>query len=105
MPQPVTASHPAFAEKPQVSGGRINGGYFVFEREFLSLYLDDRDNLSLEAEPLQRLANLLFRMIERYLLHPLEPGCDAGVIHRVADAHHQAAEQVSVDFRRQHHLA
>ncbi|ETX01720.1 MAG: glucose-1-phosphate cytidylyltransferase [Candidatus Entotheonella gemina] len=46
----------AFAEKPQVTEGLINGGFFVFEREFLDRYLDDRDDLSLEREPLQRLA-------------------------------------------------
>jgi glucose-1-phosphate cytidylyltransferase len=34
----------------------INGGFFVFERAFIERYLDDRDDLSLEAEPLQRLA-------------------------------------------------
>ena len=46
----------AFAEKPQVAGGFINGGFFVFEREFLDRYLEDRDDLTLESEPLQRLA-------------------------------------------------
>jgi glucose-1-phosphate cytidylyltransferase len=46
----------AFAEKPQASGGLINGGFFVFEREFIDRYLDGRDDLTLEGEPLQRLA-------------------------------------------------
>lgn len=46
----------SFAEKPQASGGRINGGFFVFERAFVDRYLDSRNDLSLEAEPLQRLA-------------------------------------------------
>jgi len=46
----------AFAEKPQVTSGFINGGFFVFEREFLDRYLEDRDDLTLEGEPLQRLA-------------------------------------------------
>jgi glucose-1-phosphate cytidylyltransferase len=46
----------AFAEKPHVTAGMINGGFFVFERAFIDRYLDDRDDLSLEAEPLQRLA-------------------------------------------------
>ena len=46
----------AFAEKPQVTEGFINGGFFVFEREFVDRYLDDREDLSLEGEPLQRLA-------------------------------------------------
>ena len=45
-----------FAEKPQVTEGFINGGFFVFEPEFLDRYLNDRDDLVLEGEPLQRLA-------------------------------------------------
>jgi glucose-1-phosphate cytidylyltransferase len=45
-----------FAEKPQVTEGFINGGFFILEREFIDRYLDDRDDLVLEKEPLQRLA-------------------------------------------------
>jgi glucose-1-phosphate cytidylyltransferase len=45
-----------FAEKPQVSEGFINGGFFVFERRFIEHYIDDRDDAILEREPLQRLA-------------------------------------------------
>ncbi|MBI4468364.1 MAG: glucose-1-phosphate cytidylyltransferase [Acidobacteria bacterium] len=45
-----------FAEKPQVTEGLINGGFFVFERPFVDRYLEDRDDLALEGEPLQRLA-------------------------------------------------
>jgi glucose-1-phosphate cytidylyltransferase len=44
-----------FAEKPQVTEGFINGGFFVFEPEFVDRYLEDRDDLTLEKEPLQRL--------------------------------------------------
>lgn len=47
----------AFNEKPQVSGGRINGGFFVFNRSFLEDYLDDRDDLVLENEPMVNLAH------------------------------------------------
>jgi glucose-1-phosphate cytidylyltransferase len=46
----------AFAEKPQVTEGFINGGFFVFEREFVDRYLDDREDLSLEGEALQKVA-------------------------------------------------
>ncbi len=46
----------SFAEKPQIAEGLINGGFFVFEREFVDRYLDDRADLALEHEPLQRLA-------------------------------------------------
>ena len=45
-----------FNEKPQVAGGIINGGFFVFHRSFLKDYLKDRDDVVLEQEPLQRLA-------------------------------------------------
>ncbi len=44
-----------FAEKP-IEDGLISGGFFVFEREFVDRYLDDREDLTLEREPLQRLA-------------------------------------------------
>jgi glucose-1-phosphate cytidylyltransferase len=43
-----------FNEKPQVSGGRINGGFFVFNREIFN-YLGDEESLVLEQEPIQKL--------------------------------------------------
>ena len=45
-----------FNEKPQVEKGFINGGFFVFQRAFVERFLEDRDELVLEQEPLQRLA-------------------------------------------------
>lgn len=45
-----------FNEKPQVTEGIINGGFFIFRREFLSRYLTDQKDLILEQEPLQKLA-------------------------------------------------
>jgi glucose-1-phosphate cytidylyltransferase len=45
-----------FAEKPQMSEGYVSGGFFVFERAVIDRYLDDRDDLTLEREPLRRLA-------------------------------------------------
>jgi glucose-1-phosphate cytidylyltransferase len=44
-----------FNEKPQVTTGLINGGFFVFQRAFLEQFLEDHDDLVLEQEPLQRL--------------------------------------------------
>ncbi len=44
-----------FNEKPQATGGLINGGFFVFQRAFLERFLENRDDLVLEQEPLQRL--------------------------------------------------
>jgi len=46
----------SFNEKPQVSGGRINGGFFVFHRSFLKDYLNDCEDLVLENEPMRNLA-------------------------------------------------
>jgi glucose-1-phosphate cytidylyltransferase len=43
-----------FNEKPQVSGGRINGGFFVFNRAVFD-YLSDDENLILEQEPIHKL--------------------------------------------------
>ncbi len=46
----------AFAEKPQVTESFINGGFFVIEPDFIERYLSDDDDLTLEREPLQRVA-------------------------------------------------
>lgn len=45
----------AFREKPALSESFINGGYFVFNREFFN-YLKDDDECVLEREPLERLS-------------------------------------------------
>ena len=46
-----------FNEKPQTSGGLINGGFFVFKRAFLDRYLRGaKDSTKLEVEPLQAAA-------------------------------------------------
>ncbi len=46
----------AFNEKPQVSGGYINGGFFVMSNQIFNRYLNDREDLVLEREPLEKLA-------------------------------------------------
>ena len=43
-----------FNEKPQASGGRISGGFFVCRRELFD-YLPDREDLLFEGEPMRRL--------------------------------------------------
>lgn len=43
-----------FTEKPPLSGGLINGGFFVFKRKFFD-YVRDDDACILEHEPLERL--------------------------------------------------
>jgi len=45
-----------FNEKPQVKRGLINGGFFVFEKEFLN-YLSEDNGCYLEREPLERLTS------------------------------------------------
>jgi glucose-1-phosphate cytidylyltransferase len=43
-----------FNEKPQASEGRISGGYFVCRKEIFN-YLDSRDDLTFEQEPMRQL--------------------------------------------------
>ncbi|MDI6728689.1 MAG: glucose-1-phosphate cytidylyltransferase [Thermodesulfovibrionales bacterium] len=43
-----------FNEKPQASGGRISGGFFVCRKEIFN-YLEEREDLILEQEPMRRL--------------------------------------------------
>lgn len=43
-----------FNEKPQATAGRISGGFFVCRREIFA-YLDDREDLVFEVEPMNRL--------------------------------------------------
>jgi glucose-1-phosphate cytidylyltransferase len=44
-----------FEEKPQMGGGYINGGFFVFNKKMLS-YLTDDENCDFEFGPLQQIA-------------------------------------------------
>jgi len=46
-----------FSEKPNVTEGFINGGFFAFRRQFLDGYVVDDDACTLEREPLERLAD------------------------------------------------
>lgn len=43
-----------FNEKPQATGGRISGGFFICRKEIFD-YLDDRDDLVFELEPMRKL--------------------------------------------------
>jgi glucose-1-phosphate cytidylyltransferase len=45
----------SFTEKPQASEGRINGGFFVFNRKIFD-YLSDDANCDFEMGPLEKLA-------------------------------------------------
>lgn len=46
----------SFNEKPQTSAGLISGGYFVCRPSVFD-YLNDQDDLVLEAEPMRRMAS------------------------------------------------
>ncbi|MGD0170551.1 MAG: glucose-1-phosphate cytidylyltransferase [Halobacteriota archaeon] len=45
-----------FSEKPQTKEGLINGGYFVFDKQFFK-YLSEDEHCFLEREPLMNLAS------------------------------------------------
>ncbi|OGG02824.1 MAG: glucose-1-phosphate cytidylyltransferase [Candidatus Glassbacteria bacterium RIFCSPLOWO2_12_FULL_58_11] len=45
-----------FQEKPALTQGRVNGGFMVFDNRRVWDYLDDREDLTLEEEPLRRMA-------------------------------------------------
>jgi len=46
-----------FEEKPQMGGGYINGGFFVFNKKMLT-YLTEDENCDFEFGPLQQIAKL-----------------------------------------------
>ena len=50
-----TSQVTAFNEKPQVTEGRINGGYFVLSNKVFS-YLENSDQTMFEAAPLRKIA-------------------------------------------------
>lgn len=66
-----------FNEKPQATAGRISGGFFVCGRRLFD-YLDDRENLMLELEPMQRLAKSGEMMVYRHdgFWHPMDTSRD-----------------------------
>lgn len=46
----------SFKEKPQTDKGRINGGFFVFNKKFFQ-FIENDDNIVLEASPLERVTD------------------------------------------------
>lgn len=46
----------SFTEKPQISEGFINGGYFVFNKDIFD-YLSEDENCDFEIGPLEKVAN------------------------------------------------
>jgi glucose-1-phosphate cytidylyltransferase len=62
-----------FNEKPQVSGGFISAGFFVCNRRIFD-YLDEREDLVFEREPIQRLVKdrQLLVFPHRGFWHPMD---------------------------------
>ena len=54
-----------FNEKPQVEAGRISGGYFVANRKLFD-YIDDKEDLVFEEEPIKRLVQDKQMMMYRH---------------------------------------
>lgn len=62
----------AFNEKPERMQSYINGGYFIFNNDVFDRYLNDREDLILERDPLQRMATdgqLMMYPHENYWQH------------------------------------
>jgi glucose-1-phosphate cytidylyltransferase len=66
-----------FNEKPQATEGRISGGFFVCDRRLFD-YLDERESLMLEAEPMQKLVKAGELMAFRHdgFWHPMDTSRD-----------------------------
>jgi glucose-1-phosphate cytidylyltransferase len=45
-----------FNEKPETNAAYVNGGFFIFNSSVFDRYLNDREDLVLERDPLQRMA-------------------------------------------------
>ena len=73
-----------FNEKPQVTDGLINGGFFVLDRTFADRYLEPLDSLVLEQQPLQRLARdgELGVYVHEGFWQPMDTYRDVGLLDR-----------------------
>jgi glucose-1-phosphate cytidylyltransferase len=75
-----------FNEKPQVSEGRISGGFFVCDKRLFN-YLDDRESLVLEEEPMRRLVSDGQLMVFRHdgFWHPMDTYRDYHLLNTLWD--------------------
>jgi glucose-1-phosphate cytidylyltransferase len=75
-----------FNEKPQVSEGHISGGFFVCEQRLFD-YLDDRESLVLEEEPMRRLVADGELMVFRHdgFWHPMDTYRDYHLLNTLWD--------------------
>jgi|ERR1041385_3141871 glucose-1-phosphate cytidylyltransferase len=76
-----------FNEKPQASGGRISGGFFVC-RQGLFDYLDDRLDLVLENEPMRQLVKDSQMMVFEHdgFWHPMDTYRDYTLLNSLYNA-------------------
>jgi len=73
-----------FNEKPQSIGGRISGGYFVCRKELFE-YLDEREDLTFEEEPMRRLVHDGQMMVYEHdgFWHPMDTYRDYTYLNRL----------------------
>jgi glucose-1-phosphate cytidylyltransferase len=76
-----------FNEKPQATAGMISGGFFVCSRRLFE-YMDDRESLMLETEPMQRLVREGELMVYRHdgFWHPMDTYRDYKLLNELWDS-------------------
>ena len=77
----------AFNEKPQATAGIISGGFFICDQRLFD-YLEDREDLMLETEPMQRLTRDGQLMLFRHdgFWHPMDTYRDYGLLNELWDS-------------------
>ena len=75
-----------FNEKPQASGGRISGGFFVCRKEIFD-YLDDREDLIFERDPMEKLVSDGQMMMFQHdgFWHPMDTPRDYRLLNQLSD--------------------
>jgi len=75
-----------FNEKPQATAGRISGGFFVCNRKLFE-YLDARDDLVLEQEPMRRLVADRQMMVYEHegFWQPMDTNRDYQLLNRLCE--------------------
>jgi glucose-1-phosphate cytidylyltransferase len=76
-----------FNEKPQATAGMISGGFFVCSTKLFD-YMDDRETLMLEVEPIQRLVKEGQLMVFRHegFWHPMDTYRDYKLLNELWDS-------------------
>lgn len=77
-----------FNEKPQATGGRISGGFFVCRRELFD-YLDDREDLVFETDPMHALVKAGQMMVYEHdgFWHPMDTYRDYAYLNDLVAKH------------------